>query len=419
MEITLSPVLARIWQMFTRTRKRSRRGIRQNQKGIVHVYALFSGSVITLGLGLYLAHLKPHISPPVYEEVSVIESDLKGAITQIDSALYDSLYQGEKAAMGVVFIEVEPESIQGQDWDFTELLINVSNRHYAFRVEECIHAQLKRLSPQVTFKTTEVEGREIVCHISALGLNTHRIRLIYEGHEGTSYEGLPRIALIIDDLGYDRDMAMAFFQLDLPLTFSVLPMAPYSDAVVQEATRRGRELMLHLPLEPKNYPTLNPGPGALLTDMDDKEIRRILEAHLSQVAGSRGVNHHMGSCFTEREDKMQIVLSELKKRSLFYIDSRTTKETVALEMARRMGLPSARRHVFLDNELSPRRIRFQMERLLGMAKRSGTAIGIAHPHEETLQVIKEYRHRLESNVKLIPASELVGSYGDQRWVKVE
>jgi polysaccharide deacetylase 2 family uncharacterized protein YibQ len=405
--------------MFTRRRKRSRREIWLNQKGIVHVYALFSGSLITLGLGLYFAHLKPHISPPAYEEASVIESDLKRAITRIDDALYDSLYQGEKAERGVVLTEVEPESTHGHDWDFTELLINVSNRHSALRLEKCIDEQLKLLSPQITCKTTEVKGREIVCHVSALGMNTHRIRLIYEGLEERSYEGLPRIALIIDDLGYDRDMAICFFQLDLPLTFSVLPMAPHSDTIVQEANRRGRELMLHLPMEPKNYPSLNPGPGALLTDMDETEIKRTLEDHLSRVAGSRGVNHHMGSYFTERKDKMGIVLRELKKRNLFYIDSRTTKETVALEMAKRMGLPSARRHVFLDNELSPRRIRFQMERLLGMAKRSGTAIGIAHPHKETLQVIKEYRHRLEKNVKVIPASELVGSYGDQRWVRVE
>lgn len=405
--------------MFTRKRKRSRRDIWLNQKGIVHVYALFSGSLITLGLGLCLSHLKPQISPPPYEEASVIESDLNRAITQIDNAIYDSVYQGEKAEKGVVFTEVEPESKQGHDWNLTELLINVPNRHAALRLGKRINAKLKPLSPQITCKTREVTGREIVSHVSALGLNTHRIRLIYDGHEETPYEGLPRIALIIDDLGYDRDMAISFFQLDLPLTFSVLPIAPYTETIVQEANRRGRELMLHLPMEPKNYPSSNPGPGALLTNMDETEIRRTLEAHLSRVAGSRGVNHHMGSYFTERNDKMGIVLRELKRRNLFYIDSRTTKETVALEMAKKMGLPSARRHVFLDNDLSPKRIRFQMERLLGMARRSGAAIGIAHPHKETLQVLKEYQHRLENNVMVIPASELVGSYGDQKWAKTE
>jgi polysaccharide deacetylase 2 family uncharacterized protein YibQ len=405
--------------MFTKRRKRGPRALWLNQKGIVHVYALFSGSLITLGLGIYLSHLEPQISPPAYEEAYDIASDLTRAISQIDSAIYDSLYQGGIEEKGVFFTEGEPESKQGHDWDFTELVINVSNRHLALQVEKSISAHLKPLGPQITFEIKNVSGREIVCHVSALGLNTHRIRLIYKGHEETFYEGLPRIALIIDDLGYDRDMAISFLQLDLPLTFSVLPIAPHTETIVHEAKRRGRELMLHLPMEPRNYPSSNPGPGALLTNMDETEIRRTLDAHLGRVAGSRGVNHHMGSYFTERNDKMGIVLEELKKRNLFYIDSRTTKETVALEMAKKMGLSAARRHVFLDNELSPKRIRFQMERLLGMARRTGVAIGIAHPHEETLQVLKDYQDRLGKTVKVVPASELVRDYSDQKWAKME
>jgi polysaccharide deacetylase 2 family uncharacterized protein YibQ len=405
--------------MFAGKRKRSRGRIWLNQKGIVHVYALFSGGLITLGLGLYFPHLEPQIPPPAYEEESVIESDLKRAISQIDNAIYDSLYQGEDVEKEVIFTEVETESKQEQGWSLTELLLNVPDRSTAFRLQKCINAQLNPLGPQVSLKTVEVTDREIVCYVSALGLNTHRIRLIYGEGEKKSYEGLPRIALIIDDLGYDLDLAISFFQLDLPLTFSVLPLAPYTEAIVQEAKRRGRELMLHLPMEPKNYPSLNPGPGALLTEMDEAEIKRILEADLSRVEGSRGVNHHMGSRFTERNDKMRIVLRELKKRNLFYIDSRTTKQTVALEMAKKIGLPSGRRHVFLDNELSSKRIRFQVERLLGTARRSGTAIGIAHPHKETLEALKEYQHRLGNGVKVVPASELVGSHDDKKVVRIE
>jgi polysaccharide deacetylase 2 family uncharacterized protein YibQ len=405
--------------MFAMKRKRSRGGIWLNQKGIVHVYALFSGGLITLGLGLYFPHLTPQIPPPAYEEESAIESDLTRAIRQIDNAIYDSLYQGEEVEKGVIFTEVEPDPKQGQDWNLTQLLLNVPDRNTALRLQKCIDAQLNPLGPQISLKTVEVTDREIVCHVSALGLNTHRIRLIYGGHEGKTYEELPRIALIIDDLGYDLDIAISFLQLDLPLTFSVLPIAPHTKTIVQEANRRGRELMLHLPMEPKSYPSLDPGPGALLTEMGETEIRRTLEGDLSRVEGSRGVNHHMGSRFTERNDKMRIVLRELKKRNLFYIDSRTTKETVALETAREMGLPSGRRHVFLDNELSPKRIRFQVERLLGMARRSGSAIGIAHPHKETLEALKEYQHRLENGVKVVPASELVGKYENQELVKKE
>ena len=105
---------------------------------------------------------------------------------------------------------------------------------------------------------------------------------------------------------------------------------------------------------------------------------------------------------------MAVVMSELKNRNLFYIDSRTTAETVAAELAEEMGVPTASRSVFLDNDLSSTAIRFQMERLLGIARHSGAAIGIGHPNLETLSILKEYREKLKSRVELVPVSELIG-----------
>lgn len=381
--------------------------------------ALFSGSLISVGLGIYLSQVKPQISPPAYEEVFVVASDLNRAVSKIDNAIYDSLYQGDVKDENINYTAVTPTNEEAYDWDFTELLINVSDRNSALRLKEIIAAHLKALKPRIGFKTREVRGREIAYHVSAMGLQTHTIRLIYGGHDETYYDGLPKIALIIDDLGYDVEMAISFFELDLPLSFSVLPLAPYTETIAREANRRGRDVMLHLPMEPKNYPSLNPGPGALLTNMDEREIERILKAHLHLVKGSQGVNHHMGSSFTERKDKMDVVLRELKKRNLFYIDSRTTSDTVALRMAKRMGVPAARRHVFLDNEISTKSIRSQMERLLGMARHSGAAIGIGHPHKETLQVLKEYERRLNGNVKVVHVSELVMSYTDNKFAEIE
>ena len=115
----------------------------------------------------------------------------------------------------------------------------------------------------------------------------------------------------------------------------------------------------------------------------------------------------MGSYFTERYDKMTLVLSELKKRNLFYIDSRTTSRTVAFELAKKMGVPVAKKSVFLDNDLSLKAIKVQMERLLGIARYSGTAVGIGHPHKETLRVLNEYLDQLKSDFRVVPVSELV------------
>jgi len=393
--------------MVTRKEKGRSRTKKINQRSIFILFALFSGSLIILALGLYLSNLNPQISPPAFEEIYAITSDLNRAIGKIENAIYESLYQGRIPEKNIIFLAVKPKHEQGHEWDFTELLVNLSSHNSALRLEKIINAELNPLKPQVGYKSKQVTRREIVYHIFALGLYTHKIRLIYGGYQETFHEGSPKIALIIDDLGYDRNMATSFFQLDLPLSFSVLPLAPYTEAIVREANKRGRELILHLPMEPKNYPSLNPGPGALLTDMDEMEIRRTLNDHLRRVSGSRGVNHHMGSYFTEKRDKMAVVLRELKKRNLFYIDSRTTSRTVALELAKEIGVPAARRHVFLDNDLSPKSIRFQMERLLGMARHSGVVIGIGHPHKETLQVLKHYMHRLKKDVKVVRVSELV------------
>jgi polysaccharide deacetylase 2 family uncharacterized protein YibQ len=115
----------------------------------------------------------------------------------------------------------------------------------------------------------------------------------------------------------------------------------------------------------------------------------------------------MGSLFTENKKKMAVVMGELKKRGLFYVDSRTTSETVAFRMAKEAGVPVASRSVFLDNDLSEQAMRFQMERLLGVARHSGSAIGIAHPHEETHRFLQRRLPDLRGRVRLVPVSDLV------------
>ena len=115
----------------------------------------------------------------------------------------------------------------------------------------------------------------------------------------------------------------------------------------------------------------------------------------------------MGSHFTKQADKMAATLRELRRWKLYFVDSRTTSETIAFDLARKMGVPTAKRDVFLDNDLSEKAIRFQMERLVGIAEQSGQAIGIGHPHEETLAVLRDYLLPLKERVDVVPVSQLV------------
>jgi len=217
----------------------------------------------------------------------------------------------------------------------------------------------------------------------------------------------PKVSIIIDDLGHNQDLDLSLIRLDLPLSLAILPCAPFTDVMVREATRKGCEILLHQPMEPKDYPCVNPGPGALLLSMNDHEIRGILDRNLRQIPGARGVNNHMGSSFTENREKMSLFLRELKRRNLFFIDSRTTKGTVGFEQAKKMGVRAAQRTVFLDNNIDPEVICQQMERLLRFARQAGVAIGIGHPYGETVEMLSKYQDRLRREVDIVPVSEIV------------
>ena len=140
--------------------------------------------------------------------------------------------------------------------------------------------------------------------------------------------GLPRVAIIIDDIGYDRGLARKFMAFNVPLTFSVLPDSPFGDILVKEIKAQGLELMLHQPMEPQEYPSVNPGPGALLSTMTADELIAQLERNLDRLPGVRGVNNHMGSQLTTESSRMYQVFSVIKKRDLYFIDSRSTADTI-------------------------------------------------------------------------------------------
>lgn len=219
--------------------------------------------------------------------------------------------------------------------------------------------------------------------------------------------GRPRVAIIIDDLGYDFGLAKRFLSLDPALTVSVLPQSPFGRKIVERARQRGMVVMLHLPMEPREYPRVDPGPGALLTRMGPDQLIARLDEELDRLPGASGVNNHMGSRLTADADRMNQVFSVLKRRGLFYIDSRTTSKTVTLQAARLFQVPFAQRDVFLDHVEAADRIRDQLRTLVRHAEAHGAGIGIAHPHEETFRVLRERLPELKRRVELVPASRLV------------
>jgi polysaccharide deacetylase 2 family uncharacterized protein YibQ len=217
----------------------------------------------------------------------------------------------------------------------------------------------------------------------------------------------PRIAIIIDDLGNNITFAEQALALQGALTYAVLPQLPYSAKVARRAHATGREVMLHLPMQARENRAL--GPGALTRAMDRFEFARTLRASLASLPHVAGVNNHMGSLLTGDPAAMRWLMEDLACHDrLYFIDSRTDVRTLAARFAREAGLRHAERDVFLDHVQDEAEITVQFRRLLALARRNGSAIGIGHPYPETLAVLARELPLLEAEgIELVPASRLV------------
>ncbi len=263
----------------------------------------------------------------------------------------------------------------------------------------------------------------------------------------------PTVAIVIDDWGYYRnDAARALLELDAPLTLSILPGHAFSRQFALEATplalpggapltagaggdpdaqrarlaagcpvplaiagrgaalpERRREIMLHLPMQPVDYPRTNPGSGAILVGMDAARIDSILAGDLAALPGVRGVNNHMGSAATADAETMQKLMAALKRRGLYFLDSLTTQQSVAYAEARRAGLPALRNRIFLDHDdPSPAVVRQRLTTLVEAARRGGFAVGIGHPKAVTADVLARELPRWQAaGVRFVTISELL------------
>ncbi|KRT59396.1 divergent polysaccharide deacetylase family protein [endosymbiont of Ridgeia piscesae] len=223
----------------------------------------------------------------------------------------------------------------------------------------------------------------------------------------------PLVALIIDDMGNLMQRGERALALPGKVTYSFLPHTPYARQQADQAYRLEREVMLHLPME--SLEALPLGEGALLTGMTSQEQAEVLAAAVSSVPHLAGINNHMGSLMTADGVAMQQFMALIRDTGLFFLDSRTTDKTLAEQSAQENLVATGRRDVFLDNLRQPEAIRAQFKRLLALARSQGHAIGIAHPHPETLEVLEALLPELEQQgIRLVPVSQLINQ-GRSQW----
>jgi polysaccharide deacetylase 2 family uncharacterized protein YibQ len=220
-----------------------------------------------------------------------------------------------------------------------------------------------------------------------------------------------RIAVLIDDIGYDLRVVEELTRIGAPLAFAVLPHTPHAREAARLLYAAGREVLLHLPMEPYSYPEENPGPGALFVDMNDAAIVRQIEKDLAAVPHVSGVNNHMGSRFMEDETGLAVIMRELAKRDLFFVDSLTTAHSRARSAAAGAGVRFAARAVFIDHTpgyaaalaslINPPRQGWEQGEPLLM---------IGHPHPATIRALRDAQPLWQAEgVQMIPVSACLGS----------
>lgn len=218
----------------------------------------------------------------------------------------------------------------------------------------------------------------------------------------------PRIAIIIDDLGYRMDAGQRAIALPGPISFAVLPGTPRARALAILAFESGKEVLLHLPLQARPNDTAE-DPLAINLDMSRREFGETFERALTSVPHAIGVNSHRGSLLTRHPGHMRWLMEEIQARdNLFFVDSYTTHESVALQIANEAGIDARKRDVFLDPDRAPETVAREFERMKRLAEQRGSVVAIGHPHAATLELLERELPKLaDEGFELVAISALV------------
>jgi len=236
---------------------------------------------------------------------------------------------------------------------------------------------------------------------------SHAVLLVFLSCSALA-EPLPRIAIIIDDLGWQLAAGQRAINLPGPVACAVLPETPLGARVAELAHANGKDVLLHLPLESVDYE--GPGePGAIMLDTSRQQFAELIAADLATVPHVIGINSHRGSLLTRHPGHMRWLMEEIAAREgLFFVDSYTTHLSIALDAAAEAGIRARRRDVFLDSDAAPQSVAREFERLKSLARKQGSAIGIGHPYAATLAFLEAALPELENEgIRLVGIRELV------------
>ncbi len=262
------------------------------------------------------------------------------------------------------------------------------------KVEDIIREELKNYDDKIAF---QINKEDII---------------FYEANEKISVpyvfkDEKPKLIIVIDDIGNSIDLGERVLRLE-NVTLSIIPQLKYSFYFAKKGKELNKDILIHVPMEPHSFDKYKNGETKFLTtEMDNEDIKKLSKFYLESVPYAIGANNHMGSKFTENEEKMKIFLEGIKERNLFFLDSRTSVNSVASNVAQQLGLKFFVRDIFLDHELDEEIISQQLDKAIKIAKEKGYAIAIGHPHRETLSVLEKRLPDIKKEVSIVPISFLI------------
>ena len=231
---------------------------------------------------------------------------------------------------------------------------------------------------------------------------------VEDEEQGSVRQYRGKVAIVIDDCGADLSSVRTLLDTGLPFSYAILPQKAYSSDVLELVRSRGRVAMLHLPMEPLDASAMSEGANTIRVAQTSGQQLELVRKHLGSLQGVVGVNNHQGSRATSDRATMQTVLGEIRSQGLFFLDSRTVSSSVAKDMAREMGVPTARNDIFLDNSSDVEAIRQQVYKALALAEKNGSVIAICHARPNTARCWKKYASEFKrTGVTFVPLTELL------------
>jgi polysaccharide deacetylase 2 family uncharacterized protein YibQ len=353
------------------------------------------GATLTIGVYTFLTEKEPLPKGAFPQDVFLVDQTIQSQLYNLGVTKRDVLLQSSIRKEGTI------------SWEESSLKVQLPRPLSLSTIEHNLTRNLSTLGREVSIKSSQAP-QSLQVEVRVMGRLTHRLIFHAPKVAVLPIPPKPRVAIVIDDLGAENHISKELLHWNLPITFSILPFMAFSKSLAVDAHQRGKEVILHLPMEPHDYPKARPGEGVLLHDMDEQELLDQLSKDIEAVPYILGVSNHMGSRFMEDSENVRIVLSELKRRNLFFLDSRTTPQTLGFQTAKVLGLRSTERTVFLDNSLDENSIKQKIDELIQHALSTGKAIGIGHPHPSTVKSLKEAIPKIkEKGIEIVPLSSLM------------